>query len=83
MKKIILSVDTASKVCSVSLLKYEEKLSLEENFKNIKTYEILEGVAHSNELMPLVKKVIKENEIMPREITNFTVTTGPRIIYWN
>lgn len=64
----ILAIDTTSKICSVALLE-DEKIIDEINLDS--------GLTHSENLMPLVKKILEKNEVQLKEINLIGVDVGP------
>ena len=70
----ILAIDTASKVCGVALL---------ENDIVIGAKELNNGRTHSENLMPLIDELLKENKIEKSTINLIAVNIGPRFFYWN
>ena len=55
----VLSIDTSSNLCSVSIL---------ENTNLIKKIELNNGLTHSETLMPLIKQILDENNISLKDI---------------
>lgn len=64
----ILSVDTSSNICSVAIL---------ENENCIDEISINDGKTHSENLMPLVEKILHENNIKLNSIELIAVVVGP------
>ena len=64
----ILSIDTSSKICSVSILE-DNNLIVEENINDEKT--------HSQKLMPLIDKVLKACKLTLKEINLLACSIGP------
>ena len=64
----ILSIDTSSSVCSVAIL--ENEICIAENSIN-------DGRTHSENLMPMVEKILQENNIKLNSIELITVVVGP------
>lgn len=68
----ILSIDTSSKICSVSVLE-DNQIILEKQINDEKT--------HSQKLMPLVDDVLKSCDLNLDNIDLLACSIGPRIIY--
>ncbi|MFR8104436.1 MAG: tRNA (adenosine(37)-N6)-threonylcarbamoyltransferase complex dimerization subunit type 1 TsaB [Clostridia bacterium] len=64
----ILSIDTSSNICSVSLLENMD-IILEEHIENEKT--------HSEKLMPMIKEVLEKADITLNQIDLFACSKGP------
>lgn len=64
----ILSIDTSSKVCSVSILE-DDNLITEEN--------ILDEKTHSQKLMPLIDKVLKACKLDLEDVNLLVCSIGP------
>lgn len=64
----ILAIDTSSKICSVSILQ-EDILLIEKHINDEKT--------HSQKLMPLIDKILKECNITLKEIDVLACCVGP------
>lgn len=69
----ILAIDTASKVCSVSLLE-EEQIIIEKTSEEEKT--------HSQRLMPMVAEMLEEAGVRLEQIKRIACDRGPRFFYW-
>lgn len=69
----ILSIDTSSKICSVSILE-NTKVILEKHTNDEKT--------HSQNLMPLIDKLFKETNLTLDNIDLLACSQGPRVFYW-
>ena len=68
----ILSIETSGNVCAVALT--------EDN--NLIKEEIIEDEnTHSVKLMPLVDKLLKENDTSVNDIDLFACDIGPRVFY--
>ena len=70
----ILAISTSSNVCSVALL---------ENANVIAELNSTESKTHSENLMPLVNKILEENKLNISEIDLIACDNGPRFIYRN
>lgn len=70
----ILSIDTASSVCSVSIL--EDSYVLEEITTN-------DGLTHSENLMPMIKELFQKTHLKLSDIDLFCCDKGPRFFHWN
>ena len=64
----VLSIDTSSNLCSVSIL---------ENTNLIKKIELNNGLTHSETLMPLIKQILDENNISLKDINLLVSDIGP------
>lgn len=64
----ILAIDTSSKICSVALLE-DKDLVLQKDIDDEKT--------HSQKLMPLIDKILKECNIELNDIDLFSCSVGP------
>ena len=64
----ILSIDTASNICSVSILENNHVL-IEKNIENQKT--------HSERLMPMIQEVLQETNLTLNNMDLFAVSKGP------
>lgn len=64
----ILSIDTASKICSVAILE-EEKIIDEINLNN--------GLTHSENLMPMVAKILSNHQLTLDDMDLISCCTGP------
>ena len=64
----ILAIDTSSAICSTALLEDDRKLD-EKNLDN--------GMTHSENLMPLIDKLLKENDVDLKDIDLFACSIGP------
>lgn len=69
----ILSIDTSSNLCSVSLL---------EDNKIIEELLIDDNKTHSQNLMPLIQDLFIKSNIGLSEINLIACNKGPRLIYW-
>ena len=70
----ILSIDTSSKICSVSILE-DTDLIIEKHIEN--------ELTHSQKLMPLVDEVLKSNNLKLSDFDLFACSIGPRFFYWS
>lgn len=70
----ILAIETSCDIASVSLLE-DDKLILELNDISPKS--------HSETLMPLIDKLLKETNINLEDIDIFACDNGPRLFYRN
>ena len=68
----ILSIDTSSKICSVSILE-DNQIILEKQIDDEKT--------HSQKLMPLIDLVLKSCNLTLDNIDLLACSIGPRIVY--
>ena len=64
----ILSIDTSSKICSVSILE-DTDLIIEKHIDN--------ELTHSQKLMPLIDEILKENNIELSDLDLFACSIGP------
>ena len=74
----ILSIDTSSSNCSVSISEViNDKLNILsiENSDDEKT--------HSQKLMPIIDNIFKETSLTLDNIDLLVCCTGPRFIHWN
>lgn len=69
----ILSIDTSSNLCSVSLL---------EDNKIIEELLIDDNKTHSQNLMPLIQNLFVKSNVGLSEIDLIACNKGPRLIYW-
>lgn len=69
----ILSIDTSSNLCSVSLL---------EDNKIIEELLIDDNKTHSQNLMPLIQNLFVKSNVGLSEINLIACNKGPRLIYW-
>lgn len=70
----ILSIDTATSVCSVAVLEDKEV---------IKEISIDDEKTHSQKLMPLIEQVLKETNLKLEDIELLACDKGPRFFYWD
>lgn len=70
----ILSITTSSNVCSVCIL---------DNTNIIKELSLDNAKTHSENLMPLIDKLLKSTSISLNEINYISCDIGPRFFYWN
>ena len=74
----ILSIDTSSRICSVSILE-DKNLIIEKHNNDEKT--------HSQKLMPLLDKAFKESNLILKDMNLLACSVGPRFFYriknWN
>lgn len=70
----ILSITTSSNVCSVCIL---------DNTNIIKELSLDNEKTHSENLMPLIDKLLKSTSISLNEINYISCDIGPRFFYWN
>lgn len=69
----ILSIDTSSKVCGVSILEDEKLIcSLDNIAKN----------SHSIILMPMIEEIFKKTNLQLNDIDLIACDIGPRFFYW-
>lgn len=69
----ILSIDTSSNLCSVSLL---------EDNKIIEELLIDDNKTHSQNLMSLIQNLFVKSNVGLSEIDLIACNKGPRLIYW-
>lgn len=69
----ILSIDTASNVCGVSLL---------EDTKLICNLDTNTGRTHSENLMPMIDQAFKQSHLSLNDIDLIVCDIGPRFFYW-
>lgn len=74
VKMKILSIDTASEVCSVAIL--EDKLLIKEISNE-------DGNTHSVKLMPQIEQVLNETNLTLNDIDLLACDKGPRLFYRN
>ncbi len=70
----ILSIDTSSNLCSVSLL--EDNQTIEELL-------IDDNKTHSQNLMPLIQELFVKSNIGLPQIDLIACNKGPRFFYWH
>ena len=70
----ILSIDTASDVCGVSIL---------EDKKSIISLDTNTGRTHSENLMPMIDSAFKKANLTINDINLIVCDIGPRFFYWN
>ena len=68
----ILAISTSSKVCSVALL---------DNDVCIKELNIIDEKTHSENLLPLIDKLLKETNVDISDIELIACDNGPRFFY--
>ena len=68
-----LCIDTSSNICSVAIL---------EDTKLLKELNITDNKTHSENLMPLIKKLFKETNLSLDSIDFISCSIGPRFFYW-
>lgn len=68
----ILSIDTSSKICSVSILE-DKDLIIEKH--------ILDDKTHSQKLMPLIDDILKSLKLSIWDFDLYTCGIGPRFFY--
>ena len=68
----ILAISTSSKVCSVALL---------DNDVCIKELNIIDEKTHSENLLPLIDKLLKETNVDISDIELIACENGPRFFY--
>ena len=68
MNRLILSIETSSKICSVGLLS---------NGKNLGFIEKLDGKKHAELLPEFVEKLLKKNKVQVKSIDAIAVSIGP------
>lgn len=71
---IQLAIDTSSDICSVALLKDTDLL---------KELSITDNKTHSENLMPIIDKLLKSVNIHLSNINLVSCSIGPRFFYWN
>ena len=69
----ILSIDTSSDVCSVSIL---------DNTNLIKNLDLNTGRTHSENLMPLIQDIFSTTNLSLNDIDLLVCDKGPRFFYW-
>ena len=70
----ILSIDTASNVCGVSIL---------EDNKLISTLDTNTGRTHSENLMPMIETAFTKSNLTLKDMDLMVCDSGPRFFYWN
>ncbi|HJJ06045.1 MAG TPA: hypothetical protein OIM45_09555 [Clostridiaceae bacterium] len=74
----ILSIDTSSRICSVSILE-DKNLIIEKHNNDEKT--------HSQKLMPLLDEAFKESNLNLKDMNLLACSVGPRFFHriknWN
>ena len=70
----ILSIDTASDVCGVSIL---------EDKKSIISLDTNTGRTHSENLMPMIETVFTKSNLTLKDMDLMVCDIGPRFFYWN
>lgn len=70
----ILSIDTASNICGVSIL---------EDKKLICNLDNDTGRTHSENLMPIINTAFKKTNLCLKDIELIICDKGPRFFYWN
>ncbi len=68
-----LCIDTSSNICSVAIL---------EDTKLIKELNITDNKTHSENLMPLIKKLFDETKLSLENVDYISCSIGPRFFYW-
>ncbi len=68
----ILSIDTSSRICSVSILE-DKNLIIEKHNNDEKT--------HSQKLMPLLDEAFKESNLNLKDMNLLACSVGPRLFY--
>ena len=68
-----LCIDTSSNICSVAVL---------EDTKLIRELNITDSKTHSENLMPLIKKLFDETMLSLEDIDYVSCSIGPRFFYW-
>lgn len=68
-----LCIDTSSNICSVAVL---------ENTRLIRELNITDSKTHSENLMPLIKKLFDETKLSLENIDYVSCSIGPRFFYW-
>ena len=68
-----LCIDTSSNICSVAIL---------EDTQLIKELNITDSKTHSENLMPLIKKIFDETKLSLENIDYVSCSIGPRFFYW-
>ncbi len=69
----ILSVDTASNICGVSIL---------ENNHLLCKLDRETSQSHSTQLMPMIEHAFKETNLTLKDIDLLVCDKGPRLFYW-
>lgn len=69
----MLSITTSSNVCSASLL---------ENNNVIKELNLNDAKTHSENLMPIISKLLTETSTSLDDINSIACDIGPRFFYW-
>lgn len=69
----ILSIDTSSKICSVSIL---------EDTDCIIEKHIEDELTHSQKLMPLIDEILKTSNLTLKDFDLLACCNGPRFFYW-
>ena len=64
----ILHIETSTNICSVALSNGDELLQC---------IELSEGLNHTAMLAPMIDQVLKENELIPSDLTAISVSSGP------
>lgn len=70
----ILSVDTASSICGVSILEDNHLLCQLDRETN---------QSHSIQLMPMIEQAFKETNLTLKDIDLLVCDKGPRFFYWH
>ena len=70
----ILSIDTSSNICGVSIL---------EDTNLINSIDINTDRTHSENLMPIIKDILKKSNLSLNNIDLIVCDKGPRFIYWH
>ena len=70
----ILSIDTASNICGVSILEDKKLLCQLDNDT---------GRTHSENLMPMIDSAFKKANLTINDINLIVCDIGPRFFYWN
>ena len=70
----ILSIDTCSPICAVSIL---------ENSSCIKEISLNNGLTHSETLMPIINQILTGTNLKLNDIDLIVTDIGPRLFYRN
>ena len=70
----ILSIDTASNICGVSILEDKKLLCQLDNNT---------GRTHSENLMPMIETAFTKSNLTLKDMDLMVCDIGPRFFYWN
>lgn len=77
----ILSIDTSSKNCSVSITQIDDNTNDVNNLKIISSKNNDDEETHSQKLMPMISEMFDETNLSLDDISLLVSCIGPRIFY--